>query len=76
MNRYLFISPLSRWTIHNDVDPQYLHSIQRIRYTHQCCKSDQRKRGYASTQLKPDKIANVVKNSLSFFNRRAKIKNE
>ena len=22
--------PLSRWTIHNDIDPEYLHGIQRV----------------------------------------------
>lgn len=26
---------LSRWTVHYNVDPKYLHSVQRIRYAHQ-----------------------------------------
>lgn len=61
------IRPLSGWTVHDYVDPQYLHGVQGIRYAHQRRESDQRERGYTGTQLEPHEIAYIMKYSLAFL---------
>ena len=34
--------PLCRWSIHDDVDPEYLHSVERVGEPQQCGDGDQR----------------------------------
>lgn len=55
------VSPLSRRSIHDDVDPEDLHSIQRVREIHERCQGDKREGCYAPE----DEDQEIQKNSES-----------
>ena len=42
--------PLCWGSVHDDVDPEYLHSIERARQTHHCGESDESQSCYTPTQ--------------------------
>lgn len=55
------------FTIHDDIDPQYLHGVQRVRYTHQRGQRHQHQGRYGRGELEPDEVADVVKDALAFL---------
>ena len=47
---------LGRRSVHDDVDPEDLHGIERVRRVHQGGQRDQGERGNARAHLEPHKI--------------------
>lgn len=58
-------------TVHDDVDPQNLHGVERIGDAHESCQRDQRQRGDGSGQLEAHEVADVVEYAFALFDRRA-----
>lgn len=64
----LYAQRLGRRTIHYDVDPEYLHRIQRIGNVHQRGQGNQCQCRNRSAQLKAHKVPNVVEDAFAFLN--------
>ena len=47
---YSVLAPLCWGSVHDDVDPEYLHGIERVRQTHHCGESDESQRCYTPAQ--------------------------
>jgi hypothetical protein len=62
---------LSWRSIHDDVDPQNLHGIQRVWNSHKCGKGNERQCCNTGAELEPYKVTDVIENAFSFFNCRA-----
>ena len=79
------VQPLCRGPVHDDVDPEDLHSVQRILKVEHGRGCDERKGGYGSAekgelwkkmnghysraQLEPHKVGDIVIDSLALFDR-------
>lgn len=68
------ILPLSRGSVHDNVDPEDLHSVQGVRDSHQSSQCDQRQCSNAGAQLESHKVPDVVENAFSFLNGSTTIK--
>jgi hypothetical protein len=60
-------SPLSRGSVHDNVDPKNLHSVQGVRDSHQGSQRNQGQSCNTGAQLEPHKIPDVVENAFSFL---------
>lgn len=60
--------------VHDDVDPENLHGIERIRDAHQRGQGDQRERRDRGAQLEADKVADVVEDGFALLDGGAVIK--
>ena len=72
-NMVIFMSKKKKcitwWSIHDDVDPQYLHGVKWIGPVKDRRDGDQHKRCNTGTQLEAHEIANIVKDAFAFFDR-------
>ena len=57
------------WSVHDDVDPQYLHGVKWIGPVKDRRDGDQHKRCNTGTQLETHEIPNIVKDAFAFFDR-------
>jgi hypothetical protein len=58
---------LCRRSVHNNIDPQDLHRVERVGRVHQRGERDQRERGNARAHLEADKVPDVVENGLALL---------
>lgn len=59
---------LCRRSVHNDIDPEYLHRIQWIGNVHQCGQCDQGQSRNRGAQLKSYKVPNIVEDAFALLN--------
>lgn len=65
---------LGRRPVHDDVDPEDLHGIERIRDAHQRGQGDQRQRRNRCAQLEAHKVADVVEDGFALLDGGATIR--
>lgn len=54
-------------TVHNDVDPEYLHGVERVGDAHERSERDQRQCSDGRGQLEAHEVADVVEYALAFL---------
>jgi len=62
---------LGRRSVHDDVDPEDLHRVQRVRRVHQGGQRDQGERGNARAHLEPHKIPEEETGAKKLIGRRS-----